>query len=128
MVYERIPHTSFAPVVFASAKTGKPGKDSREANLRDPHSAQQENQDTGPEQGLEEILQRQSLSYQQGKRINILYTNQVKTMPPTFVLFTNFPNLILSTIKIPEIPCGKNLASAGRQYGFCSEKMIGLMK
>ncbi len=94
MVYERIPHISFAPVVFASAKTGKNLEKILEANLRTHIQLNRRIKTPALNKALEEILQRQSLSYQQGKRINILYTNQVKTMPPTFVLFTNFPNLI----------------------------------
>ncbi len=94
MVYERIPHTSFAPVVFASAKTGKNLEKILEANLKTHIQLNRRIKTPALNKALEEILQRQSLSYQQGKRINILYINQVKTMPPTFVLFTNFPNLI----------------------------------
>jgi len=94
MVYERIPHTSFAPVVFASAKTGKNLEKILEANLKTHIQLNRRIKTPALNKALEEILQRQGLSYQQGKRINILYINQVKTMPPTFVLFTNFPNLI----------------------------------
>lgn len=94
MVYKRIPHTSFAPVVFASAKTGKNLEKILETNLKIHIQLNRRIKTPALNKALEEILQRQSLSYQQGKRINILYINQVKTMPPTFVLFTNFPNLI----------------------------------
>jgi GTP-binding protein len=94
MVYERIPHTKFAPVVFTSAKTGKNLEKILETDLRTYGQLNRRIKTPALNKVLEEILQRQSLSYQQGKRINILYINQVKTMPPTFVLFTNFPNLI----------------------------------
>jgi GTP-binding protein len=99
MVYERIPHTSFAPVVFASAKTGKNLEKILETNLKIHIQLNRRIKTPALNKALEEILQRQSLSYQQGKRINILYINQVKTMPPTFVLFTNFPNLIPENYK-----------------------------
>jgi GTP-binding protein len=94
MVYERIPHTSFAPVVFTSAKTGKNLEKILETDLRAYGQLNRRIKTPALNKVLEEIFQRQSLSYQHGKRINILYINQVKTMPPTFVLFTNFPNLI----------------------------------
>lgn len=94
MVYERIPHTRFAPVVFASAKTGKNLEKILETNLKTHIQLNRRIKTPALNKALEEMLQRQGLSYQQGKRINILYANQVKTMPPTFVLFTNFPNLI----------------------------------
>ena len=94
MVYERIPHTKFAPVVFTSAKTGKNLEKILETDLRVYGQLNRRIKTPALNKVLEELLQRQSLSYQRGKRINILYTNQVKTMPPTFVLFTNFPELI----------------------------------
>jgi GTP-binding protein len=94
MVHERIPHTSFAPVVFTSAKTGKNLEKILETDLRVYGQLNRRIKTPVLNKVLEDLLQRQSLSYQRGKRINILYTHQVKTMPPTFVLFTNFPELI----------------------------------
>ena len=94
MVHERIPHTSFAPVVFTSAKTGKNLEKILDTDLKVYSQLNRRIKTPALNKVLEEFLQRQSLSYQRGKRINILYTNQVKTMPPTFVLFTNFPELI----------------------------------
>lgn len=94
MVYERIPHTSFAPVVFTSAKTGKNLEKILETDLRVYGQLNRRIKTPALNKVLEGLLQKQSLSYQRGKRINILYVNQVKTKPPTFVLFTNFPELI----------------------------------
>jgi len=94
MVHERIPHTSFAPVIFTSAKTGKNLERILETDLRIYDQLNRQIKTPAINKVLEELLKRQSLSYQQGKRINILYMNQVKTMPPTFVLFTNYPELI----------------------------------
>lgn len=94
MVHERIPHTSFAPVIFTSAKTGKNLEKILETNLRIYGQLNKRIKTPALNKALEEILQKQGLSYQHGKRINILYMNQVKTLPPTFVLFTNFPRLI----------------------------------
>jgi GTP-binding protein len=94
MVHERIPHTSFAPVVFTSAKTGKNLEKILETDLRIYGQLCRRIKTPVLNKVLEDLLQKQSLSYQRGKRINILYTHQVKTMPPTFVMFTNFPELI----------------------------------
>jgi GTP-binding protein len=94
MVYERVPHTNFAPVVFTSAKTGNNLKKILETDLRIYGQLNKRIRTPILNKALEELLQRQSLSYQRGKRINILYVNQVKTMPPTFVFFTNFPELV----------------------------------
>lgn len=94
MVHERIPHTGFAPVIFVSAKTGKNVENILETNLRIYGQLNKKIKTPVLNKTLEEILQRQGLSYQRGKRITILYINQIKTCPPTFVLFTNFPRLI----------------------------------
>jgi GTP-binding protein len=94
MVHERIPHTNFAPVVFTSAKTGKNLEKILETDLRIYGQLNRRIKTPALNKALEEFLQRQSLSYQRGKRINILYAHQVKIMPPTFVFFTNFPELI----------------------------------
>lgn len=94
MVHERIPHTDFAPVVFTSAKTGKNLEKILETDLRIYGQLNRRIKTPALNKVLEEFLQKQSLSYQRGKRINILYTHQVKAMPPTFVFFTNFPELI----------------------------------
>jgi GTP-binding protein len=94
LVHERIPHTSFAPVVFTSAKTGKNLEKILETDLRIYGQLNRRIKTPALNKVLEELLKRQTLSYQSGKRINILYVNQVKTMPPTFVFFTNFPELI----------------------------------
>jgi len=94
MVHERIPHTGFAPVIFVSAKTGKNLEKILETDLRIYGQLNKKIKTPILNKALEEILQRQGLSYQHGKRISILYINQIKTCPPTFVLFTNFPRLI----------------------------------
>jgi len=94
MVHERIPHTSFAPVIFTSAKTGKNLEKILEADLRIYGQLNRRIKTPALNKVLEELLERQSLSYQRGKKINIPYANQVKTMPPTFVFFANYPELI----------------------------------
>ncbi|MFZ2800340.1 MAG: ribosome biogenesis GTPase Der [Syntrophorhabdus sp.] len=94
MVHERIPHTSFAPVICVSAKTGKNIKKILESDLRIYSQLNRRIKTSALNKTLEEIIQAQSLPYQHGKRVNIIYMNQVKVMPPTFALFTNFPRLI----------------------------------
>jgi GTP-binding protein len=94
IVHERIPHTSFAPVICVSAKTGKNIKKILESDLRIYSQLNRRIKTSALNKTLEEIIQAQSLPYQHGKRVNIIYMNQVKVMPPTFALFTNFPRLI----------------------------------
>lgn len=94
LVYDRIPHARFAPILFTSATTGKNVEKILKTDLQVYDQLSRRIGTPALNKALEEILQKQSLSYQQGKRINILYANQIKTMPPTFVFFTNFPRLI----------------------------------
>ena len=41
-----------------------------------------------------EFVARHGISYQKGKHVKIFYASQAKTMPPTFVLFSNQPRLV----------------------------------
>jgi GTPase len=94
MVYERIPHASFAPVVFSSAKYGMGIDDILKLNLavygqlttRVP-TAQLNN-------AFAEFIARHGISYQKGKQVKIFYASQAKALPPTFILFSNQPRLV----------------------------------
>lgn len=48
---------------------------------------------------LEKAIQAYHPPMIQGKRLRIYYMAQVETAPPTFVLFVNYPNLMLETYK-----------------------------
>ena len=43
---------------------------------------------------FEEFLQRTSLPHVQGKQVKIFYVSQAKSLPPTFILFSNYPQSI----------------------------------
>ena len=93
-VRRRVPHADFAPVVFTSAKTGKNLEGILEADLRIYGQLNRRIKTAAINKTFQEIFRRQSISFQQGKQITIPYVNQAKSMPPTFILFANYPELI----------------------------------
>jgi GTP-binding protein len=94
LVKERIPHAGFAPVIFASAKTGKNLFSILDADLRVYSQLRRRIKTASLNKAFHEFFEKQGLSYQQGKQLSIAYVNQAKTDPPTFILFANHPELI----------------------------------
>ncbi|OAG26936.1 ribosome biogenesis GTPase Der [Thermodesulfatator autotrophicus] len=84
----------WAPIITVSAKTGRRIKDIlpkvdeiyREYSTRVPTWK--------VNKALEEITQDHSIYASTGKRIKFYYGTQVETRPPTFVIFTNYPDEI----------------------------------
>jgi GTP-binding protein len=94
MVYERIPHASFAPVVFSSAIEGT-GID----GILDMDLAVYEQLTTrigtaALNKAFADFFARHDISYQKGRQVKIFYASQAKALPPTFVLFSNHPRLV----------------------------------
>ncbi len=94
MVYERIPHASFAPVVFASAKYGMGIDDILKLNLAVYEQLATRIPTAQLNNAFTEFIARHGISYQKGKQVKIFYASQAKAQPPTFVLFSNHPRLV----------------------------------
>jgi GTPase len=94
LVKRGIPHASFAPILFASAKTGKNMEKIVETDIKVYGQLGRNIRTPALNKVFREFLQRTSLSYQKGKQVNILYVNQSGSYPPTFLLFANYPRLI----------------------------------
>lgn len=94
MVYEKIPHAAFAPVVFTSAKTGKNIERILEDNLRVYEQLTRRISTSEINQAFGEFFDKLSISFQQGRQVKIFYVSQAKASPPTFILFSNHPELI----------------------------------
>lgn len=94
MVYERIPHASFAPVVFSSAKMGEGIENILETNLTIYEELSKRISTASLNKAFEEFFARHDISYQKGKQVKIFYASQAKALPPTFVLFSNQPRLV----------------------------------
>jgi len=94
MVREEIPHAAFAPVVFTSAKTGKNIERILEDDFKVYEQLTRRISTSEINQAFGEFFDRLSISFQQGKQVKIFYVSQAKASPPTFILFSNHPELI----------------------------------
>lgn len=94
MVYERIPHASFAPVVFSSATEATGIEGILETNLAVYEQLSRRIPTAQLNKAFEEFFARHDISYQKGKQVKIFYASQAKALPPTFVLFSNHPRLV----------------------------------
>ncbi len=94
MVYDRIPHASFAPVVFSSAKLGTGMDDILDMDMA-VYGQLTTRIGTAPlNKAFADFISRHDISYQKGRQVKIFYASQAKALPPTFVLFSNHPRLV----------------------------------
>ena len=94
MVRQRLPHADFAPVIFTSALTGE-----QVENILDIDTAiygQLTTRISTPKlnKAFEEFTRRLSPPMAEGKQVKIFYVSQLKSVPPTFILFLNYPERI----------------------------------
>ncbi len=94
MVYERIPHASFAPVVFSSAKVAAGIDDILNIDLAVYEELTKRIPTAQLNSAFADIMARHGISYQKGKQVKIFYASQAKARPPTFILFSNNPRLV----------------------------------
>ncbi|HVN97430.1 MAG TPA: ribosome biogenesis GTPase Der [Syntrophorhabdaceae bacterium] len=94
MLQQRMPHASFAPVIFTSAKTGKNIDRILDADIKVYEQLTRKITTPLLNKAFEEFFARLAISFQQGKQVKVFYVSQAKTAPPTFILFSNFPKLI----------------------------------
>ena len=93
-VLEKVPHGAFAPVLFTSTVTGRHVEKILEADLKIYGQLEKRIPTPKLNNAFEEFLQRASLPHAHGKQVKIFYVSQAKTLPPTFVLFSNYPRSI----------------------------------
>ncbi len=94
MVHEKIPHASFAPVIFVSAMTGKNIDKILETNFKVYEQLMRRISTADINRAFGEFFAKLSISFQQGKQVKIFYVSQAKSSPPTFILFSNHPELV----------------------------------
>ena len=94
MIYERIPHASFAPVVFSSAKLGTGIEDILKMDLAVYEQLTTRIPTAQLNSAFADFIARHGISYQRGRQVKIFYASQAKALPPTFVLFSNHPRLV----------------------------------
>ncbi len=94
MVHEKVPHAAFAPVIFVSAMTGKNIEKILEENLKVYEQLTRRISTADINRAFGEFFEKLSISFQQGKQVKIFYVSQAKASPPTFILFSNHPELV----------------------------------
>jgi GTPase len=99
MIRERIPHASFAPVVFISAKTGKNVDAVLKTNLTIHEQLTRRIATADINKAFGDFFNKLSISHQKNKQVKIFYVSQTKASPPTFILFSNHPELIPENYK-----------------------------
>jgi GTP-binding protein len=112
MIKKRIPHAAFSPVIFTSAKTGKNIEKILEIDARIYAQLIRRISTSRLNVVFEEFFRESSLPYIEGKQVKISYVNQARILPPTFVLFSNYPRLIPEHYKRYLINCIRE------KYGF----------
>lgn len=96
---ERLPHASFSPFLLVSALTGKNIEMIIRTDLEVEKELKKRIETSRLNRDLKEILSRREPPSPYGKRIKIYYGVQVSTKPPSFLFFSNFPELIPENYK-----------------------------
>lgn len=99
LIREKIPHAAFAPVLFTSAKTGKNISKIVETDLGIFEQLTRRISTADINRTFGGFFSHLSIPFQQGKQVKIFYVSQAKSSPPTFILFSNHPELIPENYK-----------------------------
>jgi GTP-binding protein len=94
LVQERIPHATYAPIIFTSATTGRHVEKILDTDLKIFGQLQRRISTAKLNAVFSEFFHKLTIGYQKGREVKVFYVNQVKTSPPTFVLFTNYPEAV----------------------------------
>ena len=94
VVKERLPHADFAPILFTSAATGE--NVDQILPIDSTIYGQMTRRIPTPKlnRAFEEFTRRLTPSMADGKQVKIFYASQLKSAPPTFILFSNRPDRI----------------------------------
>ena len=93
-IYRDLAFFAFAPVVSLSAKTGKRATKVLDTALEIHQRGRQKIPTSRFNQVLRDLVAEHPPGRYRGKRIKIAYGTQVKTFPPTFLLFANAPEAV----------------------------------
>jgi GTP-binding protein len=94
MVKERLPHADFAPVIFTSALSGKNVEQIFAIDARIHGQLLKKIPTPKLNRAFEEFAQRVSPPSPEGKPVKIFYVSQLHAVPPTFILFLNYPDRV----------------------------------
>ncbi len=91
MVGEHLPHAAFAPVIFTSALTGEHVEEILDIDTAIYGQLTRRIATHELNKAFEEFTRRLSPPMAKGKQVRIFYVSQLKSVPPTFILFLNYP-------------------------------------
>ncbi len=91
-VRERLPHADFAPIIFTSALTGENVEEILAVDTTIHNQLTRKIPTPKLNRAFEEFAQRLSPPMAEGKHVKIFYVSQLKSVPPTFLLFCNLPD------------------------------------
>jgi GTP-binding protein len=93
-VRDRAPFLQWVPLVFTSALTGQRVRKVLDVILEVDVQRNRRIETHEVNEVLREVVARQPPPHHRGFRIKLRYGTQVRTEPPTFVLFSNFPKAV----------------------------------
>ena len=94
-----IPFLTHCPALFVSGKSGR-NLDRLFAEIQEVHMQQNRRITTGQlNKFLEKVIQKYHPPMIDGKRLRIYYMAQIDVQPPSFVLFVNYPDLMIDSYK-----------------------------
>ena len=112
MVRERLPHADFAPVIFTSALSGEGVEQILDIDAAVYGHLTKKIPTPKLNKALEEFTRKANPPIAQGKQVKIFYASQLNSTPPSFILFSNYPDRIPEHYK-------RYLVNALREkYGF----------
>lgn len=91
-VRERLPHADFAPIIFTSALTGENVEKVLAIDTAVHKQLTRKIPTPKLNRAFEEFAQRLAAPMAEGKHLKIFYVSQLKSVPPTFLLFCNYPD------------------------------------
>lgn len=98
-IRNEVPFLNFCPVIFGSAKTGR-NVEQLFHHIDLVKEAMGQRISTGAlNNAIEKIMQKYHPPMIRGKRLRLYYTTQVKSHPPIFVSFANYPDLMTGSYK-----------------------------
>ncbi len=95
---EDAPFLQYCPKIFISALTGR-NLEKVFALVKETLGANERITTNALNRFMEGAMQRNHPPMIRGKRLRVYYMTQIETNPPTFLLFTNYPDLMLGSYK-----------------------------
>jgi GTP-binding protein len=93
-VRQRIPFLQWVPIVFTSALTGQRVRKCLDLVVEVEAERHRRIETHEVNEVVERLVQRQPPPHHRGRRIKVKYATQVSVAPPTFAIFTNYPQAI----------------------------------